>query len=342
MSAVPRKVLVVRNDKLGDFVLSTPCYEVLRRGLPQAELVALAPEYTREVAELCPAIDRVLIDPGAASPEGAAGALARSWRGERFDAMVVLFSTARVALAGFLARIPERVAPATKIFQFLHNRRVFQRRSRSVQPEYEYNLDLVRRLLRGYGIEARADFSRPVLRVDRRRAAARRAELCLAANVDSQGALVFAHPGHGGSANNLDLDQYAELLGRLESRAGHAFVLTAGPGELDKARRLAELLGDRPHFVYESTDGVGAFCEVLAAADLFVGGSSGPLHIAGALDRPTVGFYPRRLTSSPLRWQTLNSPERRLAFAPPAMAHERDMSAIALDRAAREISARFL
>ena len=135
MEDLPRKVLVVRNDKLGDFVLALPCFDVLRRALPAAELVALAPDYTRGVAELCPAIDRVIVDPGAGVPAGRPRALARRWRDEGFDALLVLFSTARVALAGRLAGIPERVAPATKVFQLLHNRRLFQRRSRSIKPE---------------------------------------------------------------------------------------------------------------------------------------------------------------------------------------------------------------
>lgn len=45
------------------------------------------------------------------------------------------------------AGIPFRLAPATKLIQFLYNHRVTQRRSKSLKPEFEYNLDLARAFL---------------------------------------------------------------------------------------------------------------------------------------------------------------------------------------------------
>src|SRR5205814_4016352 len=108
------RVLIVRNDKLGDFVLALPALRCIERNLPGAELVALVPQYTREIAELCPAIDRVIVDPGRGRG-GSALALASRWKRERFDAIVALHSTTRVGAAAWLARIPYRLAPATKI-----------------------------------------------------------------------------------------------------------------------------------------------------------------------------------------------------------------------------------
>jgi ADP-heptose:LPS heptosyltransferase len=76
--------------------------------------------------------------------------------------------------------------------------------------------------------------------------------------------------------------------------------------------------------------------------DLFISGSTGPLHVAGALDVPTAAFYPRRRSATPLRWQTLNSPQRRLAFTPPDMAAESAMDAIDVENAAAVIGRQFL
>jgi ADP-heptose:LPS heptosyltransferase len=85
-----------------------------------------------------------------------------------------------------------------------------------------------------------------------------------------------------------------------------------------------------------------AFARCLQYADVFISGSTGPLHIAGALDCRTAAFYPRRRSASALRWQTTNSPDRRLAFSPPDSAEEGDMGAIDVDTAADEIATRFL
>ena len=73
-------------------------------------------------------------------------------------------------------------------------------------------------------------------------------------------------------------------------------------------------------------------------ADLFISGSTGPLHIAGALDRATAAFYPRRRSATPLRWQTLSADHHRLEFCPSVEAEESDMQSIDIQQAAMEIS----
>ncbi|MEL7451363.1 MAG: lipopolysaccharide heptosyltransferase family protein, partial [Pseudomonadota bacterium] len=143
----PDRLLVVRNDKLGDFVLALPTFALLRQALPQTQLFALVPQYTAPIAQLCPAIDQVVIDPGATGAGGSPLALAHHLARYQLDAALTLFSTTRVAIALLAARIPYRLAPATKIAQVFYNHRLTQRRSRSTQPEFQYNLDLARHYL---------------------------------------------------------------------------------------------------------------------------------------------------------------------------------------------------
>lgn len=333
----PKKVLVVRNDKLGDFTLALPSFELLKRNMPELEVWGLVSEYTRELAEFYPAIDQVLVDPGDGETLNLAGRL----RKERFDAVITLFSTNRVGAAARMAGIPCRLAPATKLAQVFYNWRLTQRRSRSVKPEFEYNLDLVRAFLERQERCVSDQLERPVLRIDDSVIALRRAELAEQHGIRSLSGWVVVHPGHGGSANNLSVQQYQRLIDGLQLGANNTVIVTAGPGELDKARRLADRIESTEVIVHESTQGLGVFVEVLATAALFIGGSTGPLHLAGALDVPTAGFYPRRTTSSATRWQTLNSPGRRLAFMPPVEAGERDMSAIDIDEAATLINRRY-
>lgn len=337
-----QKVLIVRNDKLGDFVLALPSFQWLERCLPQAEIVALVPEYTREIAVLSPAIDRVIVDPGRGREGGGAVALAAQLRAERFDAIVALYSTTRIGLAAFLARIPYRLAPATKLAQAFYSDRLVQRRSRSEMPEWRYNLALVEHYLARHGVTAEPELVRPVLAFDARETAELRQRFCTERKLRADLPLVFLHAGSGGSATNLDGRAYAELARSLTSARGHSIVLSAGPGERAAAERLAQEIGRANVAVYASEEGLARFARHLALADVVIGGSTGPLHLAGALDRPTAAFYPRRRSSTGLRWQTLNSAERRLAFAPPAESREDEMSAIDVRSAAREISRRFL
>ncbi len=342
-SSAPDRILVVRNDKLGDFMLSYPAFALLKRSLPQAQVLAVVAPYTREMAEVCPWIDGVLSDPA----EGGSGGLSETralLRGAGAGAIISLFSTARIGAAAFAARIPERVAPATKLAQVFYNARLRQRRSRSEKPESEYNADLVRFFLARHGITPAAPPAPPLLSFDRAAVAALRTAFVERHGLPRTSRLVFLHAGSGGSARNLSLEQFGALAAALRSREGHAIVLTAGPGEKARADALSAILTARgvDNRVYLSSDGLAHFARHIQFADLFISGSTGPLHIAGALDVPTAAFYPRRRSATALRWRTLNAPARRLAFAPPPDAEEEEMQRIDVQAAAAAINARFL
>lgn len=330
------KILVIRNDRLGDFMLAWPALATLKAGLPDAEIWALVPEYTREIAELCPSIDRVLLD------EGNALTLARRMRSERFDALIALYSTTRVGLAGMLGRVPYRLAPATKAAQFLYTHRVRQRRSESAKPEWAYNVDLAKHFLREQNVDLAVSTEPPYLSFSENTRADVDQAFRAKHEISPKAKLVFVHPGSGGSARNLTVEQFASLVEALEPAAGIAVVVTAGPDELAQAEALAARIERYRTVLYHSVEGLRRFAEHLNLAEVFISGSTGPLHVAGALDRPTAAFYTRRKSATALRWQTLNRPERRLAFEPPEDAAPEDMGSIDVEAAAKEISRRFL
>ncbi len=336
------RILVVRNDKLGDFMLAWPAMALLKRHLPDCEITVLVPAYTAPVARLCPSIDHILIDEG----EGAF-ALAGKLRAQHFDAAITLFSTGRVGAALWLANIRYRLAPATKLAQFFYNHRLTQRRSRSEKPEYAYNIDLVLHYLNDHHHPVSAvtsvdndwltdDLGRPFLDLP-----TERADFCHQMGINPESMLVFIHPGSGGSANNLRPDQYISLANQLKSEQPLTFIVTSGPGEEAIAKEV--VVGIKyPSHHYQAKGGLDEFCQTLALADLFISGSTGPLHIAGALNRPTAAFYPRHRSATPLRWQTLNAPEMRLAFTPPEGSEAADVQQIDIASAAYEISCHFL
>jgi ADP-heptose:LPS heptosyltransferase len=339
--AVGPKLLVIRNDKLGDFMLAWPALALLRRNLPQAHIAVLVPAYTAPLAEICPSVDQVLLDPKLPGEWRNGRALARLIKPEGFDAAIALFSRFDTGLGVRLAGVPRRYAPATKLAQFFYDRRLPQRRSRSEKPEYEYNLDLVRAYLAELGIAKLKPVSAPYLSFPPAEVKKLKQAFLKQHKVGAGKQLVFVHAGHGGSASNLSLGQYGHLIRDLTAPRKRHFVLTAGPGEEHQAKRLASLV-EGPHTIWVSKSGLVDFAKHLALADLFISGSTGPLHLAAALDRPTAAFYPRRRSSTALRWQTVNGEDRRLAFMPPEQAGEGDMASIDVTRAAAEIAKKLL
>jgi ADP-heptose:LPS heptosyltransferase len=333
------KILVIRNDKLGDFTLSLPTFFQLKASVPACQLTALVPAYTRDIAELCPAIDQVLLDPGPTADRSAQRALLQHIRAQHFDAALTLFSTTRIGLLLWRSGIAHRFAPATKLAQVFYNHRVTQRRSHSRKPEYQYNLDLANSLLETFEFTPAVTPSAPYLKLDPAKVSNLRQQFCRQHLLDPQALMVFLHPGHGGSANNLSTEQYAALADKLHCQRPLNVIISAGPGELEHAQRVKHAITRHPSYLYESREGLSGFVYHIAFADLFISGSTGPLHVAGALDRPTCGFYPTRRSATSLRWQTLNSADRRLAFSPPPSANVDDMQDMDLTTAAHAINA---
>lgn len=343
MTALPSKILVVRNDKLGDFILAVPSLNLLRMALPDAEIQVLVPAYTQPIAEILPAVDGTIVDPGDGGASAEQRKLFNTIKAQQFDALVTLYSTPRIGLMGWRAKIPYRIAPASGIAQLFYNNRLTQRRSRSEKPEYIYNLDIVLRALADHGIHTATLPVAPHLSFDDGEIAALRAKFCHQHKIDPANRLIFIHAGSGGSANNLSPAQYARLATLLRSEGDHTIILSAGPGEETGATEVSTQLGSHtPHTIYLSKQGLPAFAKHIAFADLFVSGSTGPLHIAGALNRSTAAFYTRRRSATALRWQTCNGGERRLAFSAAKDAEAEDMSSVDIEAAAAEINRRLL
>ena len=336
------KILIVRNDKLGDFILSYPVYSLIKSSLPDCEIHVLVPAYTHELAIANPMIDAVIEDPGSTATWTQQYHLFQNIRNQHYDVIITLFSTTRTGIIASLADIKYRLAPATKIAQIFYNHRLKQRRSRSLKPEFEYNLDLAKQFLSDHGFDPGFQRKFPAIQFPSTEITSVRQEFFSSFNLQPESRLIFIHPGTGGSATNLSLEQYANLVRHLNLKTHDVIVITAGPTETNTANELSYLLGIIPHIVYPSTKGLVYFAKVIQLCDLFISASTGPLHIAGALDRPTAAFYQRRRSATALRWQTLNSEERRLAFSPPSGAHESDLQQIDVVAAANVINEKFL
>lgn len=336
------KILIIRNDKLGDFILSLPVYQLLKTAMPAADIHCLVPNYTSELAKIYPWIDKVVIDSNPDSTLSQQYPLLKKIRNEKYDAIITLFSTTRIGILAFASGTKYRLAPATKIAQIFYNHKLVQRRSKSLKPEYEYNLDLAKKYLSDSNILDYDLPKAPYLQFDENEVNTIRDIFCNKFNLNTHNKFIFVHPGTGGSATNLSLEQYAKLIQYLNVPDNYTFVVTAGPGEINNANILSNLLKNIPHIVYPSTEGLVNFSKLIQFCDLFISASTGPLHIAGALNRPTAAFYQRRRSATPLRWQTLNTEDKRLAFTPPEDGHESDLHKIDVKTVANKIKDKLL
>jgi heptosyltransferase-2/heptosyltransferase-3 len=131
------------------------------------------------------------------------------------------------------------------------------------------------------------------------------------------------HPGTGAANKLWTIEGWAEVISRLRAEE-HAVALTGAPGEralVDAivaavgARYIAPNRGEAPLVdLAGQTGNLNELAWVYEQAEMVLGVDSGPLHIAAALDRPTLHMYG---PSDEAVWGPWGDPERHRPLRAP-------------------------
>jgi ADP-heptose:LPS heptosyltransferase len=305
----PERILVVRTDRLGDVVLTLPVLSSLRRCFPRARLTVLLKHYTGAIVEGNPFVDEILWydADGTSLPFGR---MLSALKQRRFDAAVMVRPDPRAALLLFLARIPVRVGTGYRYYSPLMTDRVYDHRSDARRHELEYNL----RLLEPLGCDIRPELEEPRFGVAVTDAMCSSAEAVLASAGAGSDRRVVVHPGSGGSAADWPVDSFMSLARRLED-AGHGVVLVTGTAE-ESVKTAAVARGCARAVDLAGRLTVPQLAAVIRSSRLFVGNSTGPLHVAVAVGTPVLGFYPSVPVMGVRRWGPYTSRSAVLAPDP--------------------------
>ena len=290
------RLLIVRNDRVGDLMLTIPTFEYLRRAYPASHISVLAGQRTSTLLRQNAYLDQVLID----NPSWSARQLAKHLRHEHFDAALVVNAKTRNYLAVWMAGIPTRVTWARRPAGWLlGNRHVTLRRSHPPIHESEFALAFARALRSDPSIEV----STPELHLDPEVLTRVRARIY--ADVGTSGPLLGVHPGNYNSAWNWPADRYLQLIARLAQHA--PVVVTGGPGEEGLLNHLEENLPENlaHRAVFYRDFDLDELCAALSLVDALTVSNTGPMHLASALGTPVVALFGSQLWQCPAKWAPL-------------------------------------
>jgi heptosyltransferase-2 len=343
-----RRVVVVRDDRLGDALLATPLLRALRAACPRAEIVVVASPANREVFErLEGAVDRVAVSTGRWRE---LRALARGLRAlGPIDLVLDLYSWTelRPALLAWWSRAPRRAGFDLDHRAFLHTDR-FGAPS-GLRYEVERNLDLVRDL----GLVV-AEGGRPRFAITGSdRAAAQEVRRVgaggdgpLAASAPRE--FVVLHPGSGNRYQRFRRVAPAvlgEVARRLATEWGLDVLVTGGPDEHALAEELVAAAAVPAVRSVAGQLSLGALAALLEAARFVVVPDTGVLHLAVAVGAEVVALVgPVGVVNGPARvlpqGTGVHAARRELGCRPEACFIERCRSVACLrDLDAETISA---
>ena len=291
-------LLFVRTDGVGDLVLTLPAAAAFKQQFPGIRLSYLVSRYAAPILEHHPDVDEILYDPGPGNPAERRSLL------RNFEALVFFKPYSRWFWSAYRAGVRRRIGTGYRWYSLLLTDRVYEHRSRFDRHESTYNLNLLKPL--GVSVESPKPpkLHLAPFEIDQ-------ADEILAGLTSPR---VMVHPGNI-YARNWKPERYFDLVIQLQ-QLGHSVILTGSEQE-----RNAFMSRERETFLSDSNtlDLMGRlslrqFMAVISRSDVVVSGSTGPMHLAAALETSTVSLFDPRRGSSPVRWGPLG--ERGIVLKP--------------------------
>lgn len=289
-------------------VFTTPAVHALRRKFPQAHITYIVEPAAAPIVLNNPHLNEVIVAPRRHGVRGLLDdlALGRKLHAERFDMAIDFHGGPRASLLAWLSRAPVRIGYRVAGRSWMYTRRID--RPRELRPRHSVANQWD--LLAALDVPPPDRATDPVEMNADPQATATVAERLARAGVAASDRIVVIHVSAGNPFRRWPAGHFAELIAALaEGDAARRIVITSGPSEADAAALVIAAARTRVGNAGAGrilSCGEFSLAELRALLDraaLYIGGDSGPLHIAATTGVPIVGLYGPTLSSRSAPWR---------------------------------------
>ncbi len=292
------RILIVKLSSIGDVVHALPVLRTIRHNLPNSYIAWIVEDKAREILDGNKDIDRIIT----INTKRWRKVLNRTTirellnvintlRKERFDTAIDLQGLIKSGVISYLSGAKTKIGfDSGNCREFLNI--VFTNKKVSPEKEDSHVVDKNLSLLKPFGFkEIKRDFFiSPSPKDDKY------INDFLLNNRINGKPIIAVNVGAGWKTKEWGIKNYAGLCDRIISKIGANVILTWGPGEENILKGIMDLMANKPFAAPPTT--LKQLVALLRRCELFIGGDTGPLHIAAALKIPTVAIYG---PSDPLR-----------------------------------------
>lgn len=313
------RILLIRLRLIGDVIFTTPIPRALKRTFPGARIEYVVERSAAAVVAGNPHLDEVIVidRPRGLARLAADVWLARRLRGRRYDLAIDLHGGPRAAWLTWATGAQQRIGYATAGRRWMYTRTVA--RPRALRPRHSVvnQWDLLEAIDGWPGgtpdpLRDAVDMATPP---EVEASVARRLE---AAGVTTADEIVVVHVSAGNPFRRWPEESFAALVAGLASATGRRrVILSSGPSDREAASRIGArakvALGEAASRVVD----VGEFDlaelrALVSRSRAFVGGDTGPLHVASTTRTPIVGLYGPTLEARSAPWRDPQIPTASL------------------------------
>lgn len=293
------KILILRLSAVGDVIRTLPAVKAVKEHYSSSSITWIVEEPSRALLESQPEIDEVILFPrrrwtdSAKSPVGMYRTMSEMWgfisglRKRRIDIVLDFHGILKSGLLSFLSGSPKRIGfdrRTVKEGNFL-----FSNIKVAIGDEKISRFQKNFALLKGLGLEVdHVDSKLHISEEDRQYLESFFNSL----SMPLRRPLIAIHPGTSPKTlfKRWMPEQYSQLADRLTQELKATVVFTWGPGELkwveDIRKRMQEPSVSGPH-----TGSLTQLGEIFRRSDLYIGGDTGPMHIASLMGIPVIVIY---------------------------------------------------
>jgi lipopolysaccharide heptosyltransferase I len=297
-----RKILIIRLSAAGDVIRTLPAVKALREHEPSSHITWVVEELSKTLLESQPEIDEVMVFPrkrwtgGMRSPLriwGTMGEVRRfikQLRNRKFDIVFDFHGGLKSGLISYLTRAPKRIGfdrKWSKEWNFLFSNVRVKLPPEKIKKLNRFEQNLA--LLRGMGLEVKeVKIGLSIPSGDQEVVGLFFKNLA----TPVKRPLVAIHPGTSQKTRykRWMLDRYAQLSDRLVRELGATVLFSWGPDELDWVKAIQKEMKERS-ITGPQTESLTRLGEVFRHCDLYVGGDTGPMHVASMMGIPVVAIF---------------------------------------------------
>lgn len=297
------RILVTRTDRIGDLVVSTPVFELIKKKYPQSHLAVCVFSEHRELVSGNPFVDEVILyeKKGAQKNWFGQWQLANEIRAKKFDLVIHLHATNRMHLMGLLAGIPTRIGYNRRAPWALTQVYPYDKKE-GLKHETDYLLDLVvASVLSAQPVETVFPYV-PVTQGNRLSVD----NLLQYFGVGANESIAVIHPSASDVSKMWPAENFAQLIKTLSSTRGLSsapqetgsdphglFWISVGDAQASKQTEKISELSKISVLNLCGKLSLGMLAALFEKSKLVVSNDSGPAHIAAAVGASTVSIFGR-------------------------------------------------
>ncbi len=284
----PKRILLIRLDRIGDVMLSTPAIKALREKFPSGYLAFMVGPHAADLVKNNPYLDEVIVYDKNGTHKNFLSTLkfAFSLKKIKFDIAICLHPTMRTHLIAFLAGIPRRIGYDRKGKIFL-TEIIHHEKEKGLLSESQYVLDMLKPL----GINS-LDRSLYIKLDDV--VLSRTRSFLKSLGIGDKDIIVTLHPGASSVSKKWPIERFAGVADYLVDNFKAKVIVVSGKDDAELSGKIMEFAKNKDKIIdLSGKTTIMELASVLKLSRLFISNDSGPVHISVAVGTPVISIFGR-------------------------------------------------